>query len=167
MSLLDYRSGIEEFTDPARGRAGTWVGWAMYLGMSWTWCIGMFLPVLLVRDYGFWAWVIFAIPNVVGAAAMGWVLKDRVSQSITMAHRPAIKAFSLITATFQFFFALWMFEFLGAGFCAWATFALALLVLSAARRDDHAQGIATVVFMASLVTVLFGAVQGSLSVPPP
>jgi hypothetical protein len=62
---------------------------------------------------------------------------------------------------------LWMFEYLGAGFCAWATFMLALLVLNAARRDDHAQGIAYIVFIGSLVTVLFGAAQGSLSVPPP
>ncbi|HTL30770.1 MAG TPA: hypothetical protein VL282_16180, partial [Tepidisphaeraceae bacterium] len=37
-----------------------WIGWAIYLGMSWTWCIGMFLPVLLVRDYGFWGWLVFA-----------------------------------------------------------------------------------------------------------
>jgi hypothetical protein len=51
---------------------GSTLGWANYLGMSWTWCIGMFLPVLLVRDYGIGAWWIFAIPNVVGAAAMGW-----------------------------------------------------------------------------------------------
>ena len=43
--------------------------WAIYLGASWTWCIGMFLPVLLVREYGAWAWVVFAVPNVISCAA--------------------------------------------------------------------------------------------------
>src|SRR3954467_4391659 len=108
MTALDYRSGIEDYTDPGRVRAGTWVGWAMYLGMSWTWCIGMFLPVLLIRDYGAWAWVVFAVPNVIGAAAMGWVLRDGDSEKLTGAHRPMIAGFSFITATFQLFFAFWM-----------------------------------------------------------
>ena len=44
--------------------------WALFLGVSWTWVIGMFLPVLLVRDYGMLGWIVFAVPNVVGAAAM-------------------------------------------------------------------------------------------------
>ena len=26
------------------------IGWGAYLACSWTWCIGMFLPVLLIRD---------------------------------------------------------------------------------------------------------------------
>ena len=39
------------------------LGWAAYLGMSWTWCIGMFLPVLLIRDYGIWGFVVFAVPT--------------------------------------------------------------------------------------------------------
>ena len=30
----------------------------------------MFLPVLLVRDFGPWSWVLFAVPNVAGAAAL-------------------------------------------------------------------------------------------------
>ena len=31
----------------------------------------MFLPILLIRDFGPAAWFVFAIPNVVGAAVMG------------------------------------------------------------------------------------------------
>src|SRR6476661_4754696 len=70
-----------------------WLGWAAYLGMSWTWCIGMFLPVLLVRDYGFWGWLVFAVPNVVGAAAMGWVMNSRHrSQRVIDSHRLALVA---------------------------------------------------------------------------
>jgi len=85
-------------------------GWAVFLGMSWTWCIGMFLPVLLVHDYGVWAWVIFAVPNVVGAAAMGWVLDRQRSRLMAEAHRAAIAGFSAVTIAFQLFFAMWVFS---------------------------------------------------------
>src|SRR5688572_14414344 len=84
------------------------LGWAIFLGMSWTWCIGMFLPVLLVRDYGIWGWVVFAIPNVIGAAAMGWTVRDR-DQSVrqTQAHAVAMTMFSIVTIVFQFYFGAW------------------------------------------------------------
>src|SRR4029078_4524317 len=84
--------------------------WAVFLGMSWTWCIGMFLPVLLVRDYGPWAWGAFAIPHVVGAAAMGWVLSTGASDDIARNHSFWVKAFSWVTAAFQIFFAFWIFQ---------------------------------------------------------
>lgn len=81
------------------------LGWAAFLGASWTWCIGMFLPVLLVRDYGLWAFVVFAVPNVIGAAAMAWVLRDAEASLRTMTkHLPAIVAFSLVTLAFHLFF---------------------------------------------------------------
>lgn len=82
------------------------IGWAIFLGVSWTWCIGMFLPVLLIRDYGQWAWVAFAVPNVVGAAAMGWVLKRQgESERLVAAHRFACEAFSIVTLAFHIHFA--------------------------------------------------------------
>ncbi|MFN7020352.1 MAG: hypothetical protein ACK4WH_03365 [Phycisphaerales bacterium] len=80
------------------------LGWAAYLACSWTWCIGMFLPVLLVRDYGAWAFVAFAVPNVLGAAAMGWVLSPGSSLRVVQTHRLACAAFSLVTIAFQLFF---------------------------------------------------------------
>lgn len=83
--------------------------WAAYLGASWTWCIGMFLPVLLIRDYGPWAWVIFAVPNAVGAAAMGWVMRSaKMSHDYTINHASACRLFSFATIAFQLFFSLWM-----------------------------------------------------------
>lgn len=97
--------------------------WAAFLGSSWTWCIGMFLPVILVRDYGVWGWVTFAVPNVLGAAAMGWVLRDGQSERMVPAHRPALVAFSVVTAAFQVFFALWMLPQLGLPKLQWATLA--------------------------------------------
>ena len=92
------------------------LGWAVFLACSWTWCIGMFLPVLLVREYGVWGWIVFAVPNVIGAAAMGWVIQSpEQSRAIVSAQRHAILAFSAITAAFQLFFAAWIFEHLGLG----------------------------------------------------
>lgn len=108
MTVLDYASAPTSETDSAHPR-GHWLGWAVYLAMSWTWCIGMFLPVLLVRDYGIWGFVIFAVPNVIGAAAMGWVLRSRHdSLAIQASHRSAILGFALTTSAFQIFFACWI-----------------------------------------------------------
>jgi len=69
----------------------------------------MFLPVLLVREYGIWAWVIFAIPNCVGAAAMGWTLRTR-EQSLAMvqSHAAACRIFSLVTIAFHVFVVGWI-----------------------------------------------------------
>jgi len=84
-----------------------WLGWAAFLGASWTWCIGMFLPVILVRQYGFCGWVVFAVPNVIGAAAMGWVLRDaRSSDEIATVHRDACALFSGVTIAFHLFFVM-------------------------------------------------------------
>lgn len=81
------------------------LGWAVYLAVSWTWCIGMFLPILLVRDYGLWGFVVFALPNMFGAAAMGWVLTRRESAArIINLLGPGVAAFSWITIAFHAFF---------------------------------------------------------------
>jgi hypothetical protein len=78
------------------------IGWAFYLACSWTWCIGMFLPALLLRDFGTAGFLCFAIPNVLGAAGMGFILKDRAaSDRVVAAHRPMIQLFSLVTIFFH------------------------------------------------------------------
>jgi hypothetical protein len=85
--------------------------WAVYLGCSWTWCIGMFLPVILVSEFGIGAWFVFAIPNVIGAAAMGWTLAmPGVSERIVAEHRDACVLFSAITFSFHLFFLFWLFH---------------------------------------------------------
>lgn len=81
------------------------LGWGAYLAVSWTWCIGMYLPVMLVRDLGVWAFAAFAAPNVIGAAGMGWVLRrEGSSERIVREHGPALRWFSLATIAFQVFF---------------------------------------------------------------
>lgn len=86
--------------------AGTgWILWAVYLASSWTWCIGMFLPVLLIRDYGLLGWIVFAVPNVIGAGAMGWALQSRTtSRHIVLAHAGACRWFSIVTFAFHIAF---------------------------------------------------------------
>src|SRR6266853_1095528 len=101
----DLNSSPSQVT-PAQ--AVTACSWAAYLACSWTWCIGMFLPVLLIRDFGCWGYAAFAVPNVLGAAGMGWVLRrSGSSAAITRRHRSATATFSLVTQAFQIFFLFW------------------------------------------------------------
>jgi hypothetical protein len=76
----------------------------------------MFLPALLWRDFGYCSFLIFAVPNVVGAAAMGWVIRSpEASRVFIRRHRLACWAFSAVTAAFQAFFAAWVARVLGGG----------------------------------------------------
>lgn len=87
---------------------GSWIGWAAWLAVSWTWCIGMFLPVLLLRDHGPGGWLAFALPNVLGAGAMGWVLSRDGSRDLCRIHGGAMAAFTGVTLGFHVVFLGWM-----------------------------------------------------------
>jgi hypothetical protein len=94
-----------------------WPLWAIFLGCSWTWCIGMFLPILFIRDYGILGWLVFAIPNVLGAAAMGFVIRDaQTSARLLHLHHSAVIAFSTVTASFNFYFVMFFIRWLGFDF---------------------------------------------------
>lgn len=83
--------------------------WAVFLAVSWTWCIGMFLPVLLVRDYGIWGFVAFAVPNVAGAAAMGWLIRSRESSlGMIRRHDFLVRVFSAVTVAFHLWFVWYL-----------------------------------------------------------
>lgn len=85
------------------------LGWAAYLACSWTWCIGMFLPVILLRDYGPWSFLAFAAPNVLGAAAFAWIVRSPArSEALLARHAVAVRVFSSITIAFQVYFACWL-----------------------------------------------------------
>ncbi len=80
-----------------------------FLAASWTWCIGMFLPVLLVRDFGVMGWVVFAVPNCLGAALMGVMLsRPGAVERVLNEHALAVRVFSFVTTAFQWFFAAWL-----------------------------------------------------------
>lgn len=78
---------------------------ALFLACSWTWCIGMFLPVFLVGDFGVWGWIAFAIPNVLGAAAVGLIVQTPERSKLICAHHPtAMRMFSAVTIAFHLYF---------------------------------------------------------------
>lgn len=90
---------------------GPWAAvlWGAFLGCSWTWVIGMVLPALLLRDYGLFGWIAFAVPNVIGAALMGLVLlKPQWSVNIVQKHRLACQQFSVITVAYHLFVVAWL-----------------------------------------------------------
>lgn len=89
----------------------------------------MFLPVILMRNYGIGAWFVFAIPNVLGAAAMGWVLcRPGASEKIIADHRWICTAFSAVTLAFQAYFLVWLSSVPGTPLIAprWSITAVAL-----------------------------------------
>ncbi len=65
----------------------------------------MFLPIVLVDRYGWAGFFMFAIPNVIGCTAFGYVLRtpDR-SKKLVEKYRGAFSSFAVITIAFHAFF---------------------------------------------------------------
>ncbi|MCH2162751.1 MAG: hypothetical protein MK085_12875, partial [Phycisphaerales bacterium] len=83
------------------------IGWGLFCASSWTWSIGIFLPLLMMQLYGWKGFWVFAIPNVLGCAAFGYVLNRRRSKVMVNAHAPAMRWFSFATVIYQVFFIGW------------------------------------------------------------
>lgn len=131
-----------------------WANWAGYLGVSWTWCIGMFLPALLWRDLGACSFLVFAIPNVVGAAAMGWLIRSpEVSRAFVARHRLACWCFSAVTVGFQAFFAAWVARVMGGGWwhAGWVACVVAAVLGGVGKR--WAGVVAGAVWLVSMVVI--------------
>ena len=144
------------------------LAWAAFLGASWTWVIGMFLPVLLIRDFGPAAWFIFAIPNVVGAAAMGWFIRSRQhGETFVKNHRVAARAFSLVTIAFHAYVMLWLVPKLIGPLGASIAFGAALLVLVPVFTTTlRATTLAIATLFASVVIALTLGGMNALALPP-
>jgi hypothetical protein len=140
------------------------LGWAAYLACSWTWCIGLFLPVLLVRELGTLGFVIFAVPNVVGAAMMGTILPSAfVSSQVVQRHRPVLVAFSAVTVAFHLFFAAWMVPRLIGPMGPWIVLALvAVFTCIALRRRDRSDLVAAAVVLAVTAGIALFALRNGL-----
>jgi hypothetical protein len=157
MTVLNYEPATQNGSGLAR--VLRILGWAIFLGMSWTWCIGMFLPVLLVRDYGIWGWIVFAIPNVIGAVAVGFINRTaEQSRETVIAHRPMMLVFSAVTATFQIFFAWWMFDQISSVprlyLIVMFAFALIAVALPLSRSPSIGTVVATLVFLVSIICII-------------
>lgn len=132
----------------------------LFLACSWTWCIGMFFPVYLVRDFGVWGWVAFAVPNVLGAGAMGVVIR-RCSQSeaLVARHGRMMRLFSWATILFHLCFLSWLFGLIGAARWSWgelsgpacASGALVAGLILAAMPRGWWWAAATATYVASVV----------------
>ncbi len=114
----------------------------------------MFLPVLLIRDYGAASFFIFAVPNVMGAMLMGIFLqRPRASEELVRGHWRACWWFSWITSAFQVFVLLWVLLDLvepRAGLWAFGGAAVVLAVVWLTARRRSADLLATGVLLASL-----------------
>jgi len=153
---------------PREKPASAWtvLGWAFYLACSWTWCIGMFLPALLVRDYGPWGFAVFAIPNVVGAAAMGWVLTGRHEpRALLERHGAAVRAFAVVTILFQAYFLGIVLSWTGyfqAGLGALLVIAIAAVLIPVAGR---ARWLALAAWALSAICIVVAWSAGSIAPP--
>ena len=83
------------------------VGWGLYLASSWTWCIGMFLPTLLLRWWGWPGFLAFAVPNVLGCALFGYVLSPETSRRVCERFARPLRWFAWATIAYQAWFIQW------------------------------------------------------------
>lgn len=86
---------------------GASIRWGLFAASSWAWCIGLFLPVVLRRLMGWPGFLAFAIPNVLGCAAFGFVIDRARSRRLVREHRGAMVAFSAVTIAYQLLLAGW------------------------------------------------------------
>ncbi len=84
------------------------IQWGLFCTSSWTWCIGMYLPFVMLRFWGwpgFWA---FFVPNVLGCTMFGFVLDARRSRALAARLGWACALFSAVTVAYQCWFAGWI-----------------------------------------------------------
>ncbi len=139
------------------------VFWAFFLASSWTWCIGMFLPTLLLRDAGWMGYLVFFLPNVIGAGAMGFVLRSpEAAVRVVERHGPMCRLFSIVTLAFHAFWLTWLFGFFRDAFPvpdAWLMGAAAagiawVIVSGRVTREGGAPRAAAVLWIVALATVI-------------
>ncbi len=126
----------------------------------------MYLPVIMLSEFGWPGFLIFAVPNVLGCAAFGYVWRSGDTAADTAArHAPAMVLFSLVTVAFHVFFVGWLVTMIrgeqpasaswivGAGAAVW----LAGLLVSALPARAWAP-LAVAVYAVSMIAfAVFGA----------
>jgi hypothetical protein len=137
----------------------------------------MYMPVFLMGDFGWPVWVAFAIPNVFGAALVGFAHRNKsgVAEFIDR-HEHAIRLFSLVTVLFHVVFLTW-FLTLPLGLYldrpSWMSPPVVIIALLIAWHlsrlaHRHLMAVALVVWLASLVLLaLAGVTTGWLAMHAP
>jgi len=143
---------------------GPTLAWAVFLAVSWTWCIGMYLPMLLMRDGGLPYFFAFLIPNVIGAASVGFVLHSRKkSVRFVTAMRTPMLLFTSATAAFQAFFLAWQGVSLGISYFLHAPagmvvgITLVLIAIAIRRRVDWIPALLTLACSLALGVALISS----------
>lgn len=152
---------------------------AFALASSWTWLIGMFFPVLMIEDFGWPGWLVFFVPNAIGAASVGLYLSSARVAGFVRTHAVAVRLFTLVTVFFQGFVFAQLLGLSGIGdawgvppFALSAVGACVVLVALAAivTRVRTLAGVAKwglPVFLFSMIVLLVGhATGGTLTKPP-
>ena len=128
----------------------------------------MFLPILLLRDYGWTGLAIFLIPNAIGAAAMGWLLpgSPELGRLLTP-HLPMIRWFTRITVAFHLYWIGMLASpvvpaFPGA-WLAMPLVAIAGMLLGIRTVHRHGLAVAAVLWVLGLLLVV--ALLTSLGLP--
>ena len=78
------------------------------LATSWTWCIGMFAPIVIGQMFGWPGILAFAIPNILGCTLFGYLRSRSRSFDETSDHAFAMACFSAATVAYQLFFIGWL-----------------------------------------------------------
>lgn len=69
----------------------------------------MFLPRVMLERYGWAGFLVFMIPNVIGCAGLGYVLRTpERARAIIERHRPWALVFSFVTITYHAYFAVYL-----------------------------------------------------------
>ena len=111
--------------------------WGAYLACSWTWSIGLFIPVIMFADVGAGAWPILFACNVGGAALFAFVIHGPASNAAFVArNRAACRVFSAVTILAQAWFAGWVATRLPVPLAA-AAVGVAALFLVCGRADTR------------------------------
>jgi len=149
------------------------IGYAAFLAVSWTWCIGMYLPVILRRDFGGASFWVFALPNVIGAGAMGVFLWRRgASDRLLARHHHAATVFSYVTLAFQVYVLGALVPLMNSAWALAIGATLAGLVLGvvAARRNATWRSLASLALWIGSIGVVwlwFSRQRPPADLPPP
>lgn len=154
--------------------------WGLYCACSWTWCIGLYLPVILIDRFGWPGFIVFAVPNVLGCVAFGFIVQTAArSRTLIQRHGRAMTLFSMATVAYHVFFWVWLLDHLillpnmaGALPTGMAAALWAASVLMSCGGDRPWLALGAIVMLISLVTLALAGVQplseiGGAGIDPP